>query len=481
MLNLHEYSRWDATALADLIRRKKISPEEALNAAMQALHQVDEQLNAVVDYTFDYARMQLKAGIDYSAPFCGVPFVIKDCGGIAAGIRATMGTRLSGKGVFAVQDSEFFSRLKNSGIIVAATSATSEFCIDSSTETIRHGATHNPWNIEYSAGGSSGGSAALVAAGAVPMAHGSDGGGSIRIPASMCGVVGFKPSRFRIPTGPFGYDPGGSVDFILSRSVRDAAGMLDAVEGPDSGYYGTAAGHELSYSQAIRKNPGKLRIAYMLRTPYGREFCDEECVRAVKEAVDILSGLGHKCEEAYPEIRESYHEARIASMCDEIAVGIEELSAQTGLPIDETTLEPLVYKTYLESRKRKGMDVFKARGELGAAARAMGRFFEIYDVVISPVVGKAKRRLGTLNGVVNSDMSAAEWGLRRREYACITPLANIAGLPSISLPYSMTKDGMPLGIELDGAIDKDQMILSLAAQMERAKPWTGRQPVVCVQ
>ncbi|MCC8027517.1 MAG: amidase [Clostridium sp.] len=479
-MKLSEYSKLDATALAALIRQKEISPKEALDTALEALRQVNGRLNAVVDYTYDYGLKQIDKGIDYEAPFCGVPFVLKDCGGEAAGIRATMGTRLTGKGVYAGEDSTLFKRMKKAGVIVAATAATSELCIDSSTETIRNGPTRNPWNTEFSPGGSSGGSAALVAAGAVPMAHGSDGGGSIRIPASMCGIVGFKPSRFRVPTGPFGWDPGGSVSFVLTRSVRDSAAMLDAVEGPDSGYYGTSASHDLAYREAVEREPGKLKIAYMLRTPYGKEFADPECAGAVLETVELLRSLGHVCVEDYPEIRESYQEARIASMCDEIAVSIEELAAQTGLPVDETTLEPLVYKTYLESAKRPGMDVFRARAELGLAARRVGTFFERYDIIVSPAVGKVRRRLGTLNGAVHPELSASGWAVLRREYACITPLANIAGLPSISLPLYMTEDNMPLGIELDGAIDNDQTVLSLAAQLERARPWIGKIPPVYV-
>lgn len=477
-MKLSEYSKMDATALAALIRKKEISPKEALDTAMEALQKVNKRLNAVVDYTYDYAVKQIEKGIDYEAPFCGVPMVLKDCGGEAAGIRATMGTRLTGEGIFAEEDSNLFKRMKKSGVIVAATSTTSELCIDSSTETLRNGPTSNPWNTEFSPGGSSGGSAALVAAGAVPMAHGNDGGGSIRIPASMCGIVGFKPSRFRVPTGPFGWDPGGSVSFVLTRSVRDSAAMLDAVEGPDSGYYGTSAPHEIAFTEAVKREPGKLKIAYMLRTPYGKEFSDPECGLAVLETVKTLRALGHECIEDYPVIREEYHEARIAAMCDEIAVSIDQLAARTGRPVDETTLEPLVYKTYLESAKRNGMDVFRAKSELGEAARSVGRFFETYDLIVSPTVGKVKRRLGALNGTAHPEISAARWALLRREYACITPLANIAGLPSISLPLYMTEGGMPLGVEFDGAIDQDQKVLCLAAQLERARPWIGKIPPV---
>ena len=278
-MKLSEYAELDATELAALVRGGAVSPRELVETALTAIQRTDKEIHAVVDYTYDYAMEQIKKGIDKNAPFCGVPFVLKDSGGVAAGIRATLGTRLSGGGVYAKRDSILFERMKRAGVIVVATTATSEFCVDSSTETLRHGPTKNPWNLSESAGGSSGGSAALVAAGAVLMAHGSDGGGSIRIPAAMCGVVGFKPSRFRVPTGPSGWDPGGTVQFILSRTVRDSAAMLDAIEGPDPGYYGIAAPHDLLYTEAVRRDPRKLRIAYMTRTPYGKPLSVRSVLR----------------------------------------------------------------------------------------------------------------------------------------------------------------------------------------------------------
>ena len=480
-MKLSDYAAMDATGLAELIRSGQVSPRELLDTAVEALRQVDGQINAIVEYTYDYALAQLKAGIDRDAPFCGVPFVIKDCGAVAEGIRATLGSRLRGEGLWAKRDSTLFERMKRSGVIVVGTAATSEFCVDSSTETLRHGATRNPWAPGYSAGGSSGGTAAAVAAGGVPMGHGSDGGGSIRIPAAMCGVVGFKPSRFRVPTGPSGWDPGGTVSFVLSRTVRDSAAMLDAVEGPDPGYYGAAACHDLPYAEAVRREPRPLKIAYMLRTPYGKEFASEECAGAVLEVAEVLRGLGHRCEEAYPEIPESYHDARLACMSDGIALEIQAAAAQSGKPISEETLEPLVYKTYLESLNRKGQDVFRARQALAAAGREMGRFFQCYDLLLSPAVGKLERPLGTLNGVAGAEeMTAAEWGLRRREYACTAPLANVAGLPSISLPLCMSSRGLPIGIQLDGGIDADQLVLQAAAQLERAMPWSGRRPQIYV-
>lgn len=477
-MKLSEYTALDATGLAALVRSGDVSPGELVETALTALQQIDKRLHAVVDYTYDYAMEQLKNGIDKTAPFCGVPFVLKDCGGVAAGIRTTLGTRLSGSGVYAKRDSTLFERMRRAGVVVVATTTTSEFCMDSSTETLRHGPTRNPWNLSESAGGSSGGSAALVAAGAVPMAHGSDGGGSIRIPAAMCGVVGFKPSRFRIPTGPCGWDPGGTVQFVLSRTVRDSAAMLDATEGPDPGYYGAAAPHALPYAEAVKQPPRKLKIAYMTRTPYGKPFASPECVEAVLSTVDILRALGHTCVEAYPEIPEGYHDARVTYMNDGIALEIQLMAEETGRPIDETTLEPLVYKTYLDGLSRKGLEVFRARGELANAGREMGRFFQSYDLLLSPTCGRISRPLGTLNGVANSEISAFEWARRRRDYACITPLANVAGLPSISLPLCMSDSGLPIGIEIDGAIDQDELVLQLSAQLERAAPWSGRRPPI---
>lgn len=479
-MKLSEYAELDATELAALVRDGAVSPRELVETALTAIQRTDKEIHAVVDYTYDYAMEQIKKGIDKNAPFCGVPFVLKDSGGVAAGIRATLGTRLSGGGVYAKRDSILFERMKRAGVIVVATTATSEFCVDSSTETLRHGPTKNPWNLSESAGGSSGGSAALVAAGAVPMAHGSDGGGSIRIPAAMCGVVGFKPSRFRVPTGPSGWDPGGTVQFILSRTVRDSAAMLDAIEGPDPGYYGIAAPHDLLYTEAVRRDPRKLRIAYMTRTPYGKPFVSPECVEAVLSVVDILRELGHTCVEAYPEISEQYHDARVMYMNDGIVLEIQQMAEETGCPIDETTLEPLVYKTYLDALSRKGMEVFRARRELARAGREMGRFFQSYDLLISPTCGRIGRPLGTLNGVVNSEISASEWARKRRDYACIAPLANVAGLPSISLPLYMSDSGLPIGVEIDGAIDQDELVLQLSAQLERAAPWSERKPPIYV-
>jgi len=244
--------------------------------------------------------------------------------------------------------------------------------------------------------------------------------------------------------------------------------------------YGIAAPHDLLYTEAVRRDPRKLRIAYMTRTPYGKPFVSPECVEAVLSVVDILRALGHTCVEAYPEISEQYHDARVMYMNDGIVLEIQQMAEETGCPIDETTLEPLVYKTYLDALSRKGMEVFRARRELARAGREMGRFFQSYDLLISPTCGRIGRPLGTLNGVVNSEISASEWARKRRDYACIAPLANVAGLPSISLPLYMSDSGLPIGVEIDGAIDQDELVLQLSAQLERAAPWSERKPPIYV-
>lgn len=198
--------------------------------------------------------------------------------------------------------------------------------------------------------------------------------------------------------------------------------------------------------------------------------------------LDILPSMGYYglSRPAYPEISEQYHDARVMYMNDGIVLEIQQMAEETGCPIDETTLEPLVYKTYLDALSRKGMEVFRARRELARAGREMGRFFQSYDLLISPTCGRIGRPLGTLNGVVNSEISASEWARKRRDYACIAPLANVAGLPSISLPLYMSDSGLPIGVEIDGAIDQDELVLQLSAQLERAAPWSERKPPIYV-
>lgn len=475
-MKVSEYSALDATALAELIRRKEVSPLEILNTAIEAIRQVNPAINAVVDETFDYAKEQIEAGLDFSAPFCGVPFVIKDQGDLLAGIRGTVGSRIAGKGIYAKRDSELAVRFKKSGVIVVATAACPEFCWNNATETILNGITRNPWDTDLTSGGSSGGTAAIVAAGAVPIGHGSDGGGSIRMPASACGLVGLKPTRFRIPTGPEGGDPGQAVEFMMSRSVRDTAIMLDAVEGPDAGSYGAARRPQAPFREVIKKDPGKLRIAYMLRTPYGEPYENDECLGAVRAAVKLLEDLGHECMEDYPPLDIHYHEPRILVQSVGTNAWIESVAAQSGLPVTEEYLEPLVYKAYMEAKNVTARQYSAAWSELNGVMRAVGAFMENYDLIVCPTMGILPLKAGIYNPFSRPEMTVEEWVLERRRWSGNTAMCNVTGQPSITIPLETSRSGLPIGIEIDGRVGNDALVLSLAAQLERARPWKDRRP-----
>lgn len=477
-MKIYEYSALDATALAELVRKKEVSPIEVLETAISAIQQVNPAINAVVDETYDFAKAQIEAGIDLSAPFCGVPFVLKDQGGFMAGIRGTVGSRISGDGIYTDRDSELAVRFKKAGLVVVATTACPEFCWNNTTETIRNGITRNPWNPNLTSGGSSGGTASIVSSGAVPLGHGSDGGGSIRMPASACGLVGLKPTRFRIPTGPTGGDPGLAVEFMMSRSVRDTAIMLDAVEGPDAGSYGAARSPKISYEETITRDPRKLKIAYMLRTPYGVPYESEECLNAVKASVKLLQSLGHECIEAYPPLDIRYHEPRILIQSIETNLWIESIAAQSGLPITEDYLEPLVYKAYKEAAIVTADKYLAAREELDKTTRIIGEFMNDYDLIVCPTMGIMPLEAGKYNPFSRPDMSVNDWVLERRRWSGNTAMCNVSGQPSISIPLESSSKGMPIGIEIDGKAGDDALVLSLAAQLERAKPWKDRRPQV---
>lgn len=475
-MKVSEYAALDGTGLAQLIRKKEVSPEEVLDAAIAAIEEVNPSINAVVTKTYDFARAQLAEGVDYDAPFCGVPFAVKDEGGLMQGFPCTLGTRLSGSGIVMDHDSTLGARLKKAGVVVVATTACPEFCWNNATETIRNGVTRNPWDTKVTSGGSSGGTAALVSAGGVPMGHGSDGGGSIRMPAAACGLVGLKPTRFRIPTGPDGGDPGQAADFIMSRSVRDTAAMLDAVEGPDAGCYGAAVRPAVPYRQVIEKDPPKLRIAYMLHTPYGEAYENEECVEAVKSTVKLLEALGHTCVEDYPPLDIRYHEARILVQSAGTNAWIEKVAKGSGLPVCADTLEPLVYKAYQEAKGITASDYLAAKSVLTGVMRDLGGFMRNYDILISPTMGILPLEAGVYNPFSRPEMSVNDWVLERRRWSGNTAMCNVTGQPSITVPLERSKGGMPIGIEIDGRVGEDDLVLQLSAQLERAKPWMDRHP-----
>jgi amidase len=337
-MKLSEYANFDGLGLAELVRRGEVSPRELKDAALAAIEQLNPKLNSVINILTDQAEKEIETGLP-DGPFKGVPFLIKEVVLHAAGIPVNMGSRLA-KGLTLPHDTELMSRFRKAGLVTVGTTPTPEFGYNANTEAILHGSTHNPWDTDRSPGGSSGGSAASVAAGIVPLAHANDGGGSVRIPASCCGLVGLKPTRGRVPTGPdYGELLNGiAVEFAVTRSVRDAAALLDAVAGPDSGCYAWAEPPKAPYSKAAASPPGKLRIAWMDKALTGVPV-DPECVDALHDTVKLCEELGHEMVETAPEIDAEAHSlatlrvwgANLANMMDGVASLFERTPSEENI------------------------------------------------------------------------------------------------------------------------------------------------------
>jgi amidase len=475
-LTIEEYASCDAAGLAALIRKKAISAEEVLEAAVSAIEAINPHINAISFRAYDLAKRQIEDGLDMNAPFAGVPLLLKDSGPLAKGIPATAGSRLI-QGQRVEEDTELVRRFKKAGFVIVGTTTTPECCFTNTTESVLHGATRNPWSSEYSTGGSSGGSAAAVASGMVPVAHGNDGGGSIRQPASCCGVVGLKPSRFRIPNAPGHGDPlsGLGTSFALVRTIRDAALLLDTIHGPDCGYYGYAMPPERPYGESIASDPGTLRIAYFQRYPLGGDISGE-CRESLTQTLALLVQLGHRVTEAYPVVDPRIHDARVTIQAVHTAQQLEEASAENGRPINNEFVEEMILHIYRMGKAAAGSDFLGALQIINTISRDMGRFMEDYDIILCPTMGVLPPKIGEIDANVHPEWNYEEWKERKGLFSHFTNLFNVTGQPSISIPLCMSKPGLPVGMELSGKPGDEATVLSLAAQLERARDWKKQRP-----
>ena len=310
------------------------------------------------------------------------------------------------------------------------------------------------------------------------MGSGSDGGGSIRMPASCCGLVGLKPTRFRMPVGPGTGNPGISMAFALTRTVRDTAVLLDAVHGPDAGHYGAAVPPARPYTQEITNNPGPLRIAMLLRQPYGDEIKEEECLKAVLRTGELLKYLGHQVTEAYPNVSFEFQKARIIVQAAKTTNWIDNISATSEIPVAPENLEPLVYEAYEEGRRYSAVEHNKAEAVLNTCARTMGEFMKEYDVILSPTMGELPAKIGEINQCLHPEWSLEDWVAQRRRWSGFSGLYNATGQPSLSIPLMESGDGHPVGIMMSARMGEEGLLLALAAQLERELPWSGRKPAV---
>lgn len=473
-MDVTEYIEHDATGLADLVRAGKVSAEEVHAAARTAIESVNGELNALVGDLFDQPLAASDTG-----PFAGVPFAIKDLVLHAEGIPQRDGCRLLGPGIPFPYDTALMRRFREAGLAAMGVTATPEFGFNAATESVANGPTSNPWDTARSPGGSSGGSAALVAARALPVAHANDGGGSIRIPAAASGLVGLKPSRGRVSVAPDFADPlmGLGIEFAVTRTVRDAAGLLDAVHGSEPGDKYLLPGPATSYLDAARPPAGKLRIAVTTAAPNGVPV-DPACVAAVRATAEALEAAGHTVEEAAPEFDvEAFDTANLTAWCSFLADGAYGAAAVLGVELSTDVLEHTTLACAEYGRTLTALDMYAAERVFNATTRAVAAFFTGYDLLLTPTMAAPNAAIGHLNAD-DPNLDARGWYDRIFAFAPFTALSNVTGAPAISVPGTPSAEGWPVGVQLVGRYAAEETLLSVAAYLEEAAPWADRRPGV---
>jgi amidase len=466
--------RLDAIAQAELVREKAVKPIELVEAAIARVERLNPKLNAVVTALYDRARAEAKV-VGSDGPFAGVPFLLKDLLAEYAGARFTEGSDFIDGRYTPEADSELTRRLKRAGLIVIGKTNTPELGILPTTEPRLFGPTRNPWNLGLTPGGSSGGSAAAVAAGFVAMAHANDGGGSIRIPASCCGLFGLKPTRGRNPLGPHYGDlfSGLVVEHAVTRSVRDSAALLDATAGPDLGDPYVAPPAPRPFLEEVSRPPGFLRVAFTTSGATGAPV-HPDCVRAVHEAAKLCEGLGHEVSEASPPLDgDQISQAFITVWSAGTAWTIDDWSRRTGQTPSAERFEPLTWALYEMGGRRSASDYLLAIQDLQAVARQIARFLIDYDVWLSPTLAEPPPALGSFDAPDDNPMHGI---FRSALFVPFTPVFNATGQPAMSVPLFWNGDAVPIGVQFAGRFGDEATLFRLAAQLEQARPWADRWP-----
>ena len=489
-----EYGKYDGLGLAELVRKKKVSPGELVEEAITRIETHNPKLNAVVNKLYERARTAAKGKLP-EGPFKGVPFLMKDLIATLEGLPTSGGNKLW-KNIPATVTSEMAKRWEATGAIVVGKTNTPEFGLTPYTESDTLGTAHNPWDLSRTPGGSSGGSAAAVAARMVPFATGGDGGGSIRIPSSACGLFGLKPTRGRTPTGPIIGEAwqGFAIEHVLTRSVRDSAAMLDATQGADIGapYIIPEAG---PFAKEVGKRTGKLRIAFSTKPMLGKNV-HPDCVQGVEETVALLKSLGHEVVEAAPQINaEEYSLHFLTIIAGQMRADIEEIAEITGKKVSVDDFDTITFATGLFGTMLKASDYAKAIRYLQVVSRDIGRFFENYDALLTPVLNQPPVKIGALklsaaeqNQIKLIGRTGATWILeamgvikpvaaRTYEFIPWTPVFNVTGQPAMSVPLHWNAEGLPIGMHFVGKWGDEATLFRLAGQLEKAKPWFDKAPV----
>jgi amidase len=475
-MDLKDYSAHDATGLADLVRAGEVSGAELTDCANRAIDSVNGSINAVV------RRLDPPVMGDSEGAFAGVPFLVKDLVLAVGGVPQMMGTRMLAKGEFIPPaDSELFTRFRKAGLNTIGITATPEFGFNATTESVLHGPTRNPYNLNRSSGGSSGGSAAAVAAGIVPVAHANDGGGSIRIPAASCGLIGLKPSRGRTPLGPYHGMPllGMACEFAVTRTVRDCAALLDAVAGADIGATQGIALPTQSYVRAIASDTRPLKVALVRRWPKAPAV-ERQIDEALQRTARLLEAQGHVIEETAPVYDvDAFMRANFSAWMSFLAVGVNGLKAATGREPGPDVLEAVTLACAQAGNALTAMDIEDVFAVMNAMSRSLGVFLTRYDIILMPALKRSPLPLGYLDQN-DASLDAHGWYDRLFDAIPFTAQFNMTGLPALTLPAGM-HDEMPVPIQMVAGMGREDVLLQVARDLERLQPWRAFRPKVFAQ
>jgi amidase len=497
MSSFDDFGNYDALGLAELVATKQVSPRELVDACIARVDRVNDRINAVVTRMDDLARKQADQPLPQGAPFAGVPFFVKDLMQPVAGVRFSRGSRYWSSDV-PTHDSELIRRHRAAGLILLGKTNTPEFGITPFTESELLGPTKNPWSLDHNTGGSSGGAGAVVASRIAPMAHGGDGGGSIRIPASCCGVFGLKPTRARTPIGPdfsegwFGF----AIDHALTRTVRDSAALLDATQGREAGAPYAAPSPSGRFLDEVGRPAGKLRIA-LCRKPHLPGSPHADVIAALDDTAKLCASLGHEVEEvSLPIDADRFALDFTTLVAISTAVDLDEAQALTGRPLRRADFETNTWVVAMLGRTFRGEAIELARRRLQMLSHTVEKSLAGFDVLLTPTLGLPPPRIGALKPVgieAKAQELIAAAGLSpllrvpqlvqkiaSKIYAFIpyTPLANVTGQPSMSVPLWWNAEGLPIGSMFTGRFGDEATLFRLAAQLEAARPWRDRRAPV---
>ena len=479
MSGLADETRWmDATDQAALVAEGAVTPSELLEAAIERIERSNPSLNAVVIEWFDHARSVAADPALPDGPFGGVPFLLKDLYTNFAGQTMSNGNvALKEAAKIDTTDTTLVARFKATGLVIAGRTNTSEMGSLPTAQPLAWGPTRNPWGLDRTSGGSSGGAAAAVAAGMVPFANASDGGGSIRIPASCCGLVGLKPSQGRTTVGPARAEVGLGVELCVSRTVRDTARLLDAVRGPGVGDAVIAPAPQRPYVEELGAESGRLRIGLLDVHPRGG-FLHEDCVTAVRAAASMLEGLGHIVEPAWPACLSdgTLAEKFMALWAVQLAMAARQFGQTLGRELTADDIEPVNWVHVERARRLTAVDYAAAEVAGWAFRRTLQQWWaDGWDLLLTPTVAEPPLPLTEFEN--NPEHPTAPMR-RAGQFAAFTPPFNMSGQPAISLPLHRNAEGLPIGVQLAAAYGREDILIRVAAHLEAAHPWLSERPLI---